>query len=33
MGKLSGLTPSQKQTVQCLATSIAHQLVHEPVAR
>ena len=32
MGKLSGLTPSQKQAVQCLATSIAHQLVHEPVA-
>ncbi len=33
MSKLSGLTPAQKQTVQCLATSIAHQLVHEPVAR
>ncbi|MBX9034896.1 glutamyl-tRNA reductase [Gordonibacter massiliensis (ex Traore et al. 2017)] len=32
MGKLSGLTPSQKNVVQCLATSITHQLMHEPVA-
>ncbi|WP_417134456.1 glutamyl-tRNA reductase [Rubneribacter badeniensis] len=32
MAKLSDLTPSQKRTVQCLATSITHQLVHEPVA-
>ncbi|OUO92037.1 glutamyl-tRNA reductase [Gordonibacter sp. An230] len=33
MSKLSDLTPAQKQTVQCLATSIAHQLVHDPVSR
>lgn len=32
MSKLSGLTPSQKNVVQCLATSITHQLMHEPVA-
>lgn len=32
MGKLSSLTPSQKNTVQCLATSIVNQLMHEPIA-
>lgn len=32
MGKLSGLTPSQKNTVQCMATSIVNQLMHEPIA-
>lgn len=32
MSKLSGLTPSQKNTVQALATSITHQLMHEPIA-
>lgn len=32
MGKLHGLTPAQLHTVQVMASSIAHQLVHEPVA-
>ncbi|WP_180326690.1 glutamyl-tRNA reductase [Raoultibacter phocaeensis] len=32
LGKLHGLTPAQLHTVQVMASSIANQLVHEPVA-